>query len=92
MQNYPLLFTYNKGTKILDLLNNETENEIIYTAGEVEKISVDRPFEITNRLDQKIKDSVSFNDFLLLGYFIKKENQYISIVIESKMFNNSRKI
>ena len=32
MQNYSLLFTYNKDNKILDLLNNEIENEIIYTS------------------------------------------------------------
>ena len=50
MQNYSLLLTYNKDTKILDLLNNETKNEKIYTSKEVEKISIDESFEITDRL------------------------------------------
>ena len=82
MQNYSLLLTYNKDTKILDLLNNETKNEKIYTAKEVEKISIDEPFEITDRLDQRIKDTVRFDDFPLLGYFYKKEGEdYISIAI-----------
>lgn len=86
MQNYSLLLTYNKDTKILDLLNNETKNEKIYTAKEVEKISIDEPFEITDRLDQRIKDTVRFDDFPLLGYFYKKEGEdYISIAIENKM-------
>ncbi len=44
----------------------------IYTAKEVEKISIDEPFEITDRLDQRIKDTVRFDDFPLLGYFYKK--------------------
>ncbi|MFA7533953.1 MAG: hypothetical protein WCY46_06465, partial [Tissierellaceae bacterium] len=68
MQNYSLLLTYNKDTKILDLLNNETKNEKIYTSKEVEKISIDESFEITDRLVQRIKDTARFNDFPLLGY------------------------
>lgn len=86
MQNYSLLLTYNKDTKILDLLNNETKNEKIYTSKEVEKISIDESFEITDRLVQRIKDTARFNDFPLLGYFYKKEGEdYISIAIENKM-------
>ena len=63
MQNYSLLFTYNKGTKILDLLNTKTKNETIYTAKEIERISIDKPFQITNRLDKKIKDTTRFDEF-----------------------------
>lgn len=86
MQNYSLLLTYNKDTKILDLLNTKTENEKIYTAKEVEEISIDEPFEITDRLDQRIKDTVKFEDFPLLGYFYKKEGgDYISIAVENNM-------
>lgn len=87
MPNYSLLFTYNKDTKILDLLNNnQAQDKIIYTDKEVRKISIDEPFEITDRLDQRIKDTARFNDFPLLGYFYKKEGvEYISITIENKM-------
>lgn len=53
MENCSLLLTYNKDTKILDLLNTETENEIIYTSKEIESLSIYEPFEITDRLDQK---------------------------------------
>ncbi len=85
MENYSLLLTYNKDTKILDLLNTETENEIIYTSKEIENISIYEPFEITDRLDQKIKDTIKFKDFPLLGYFYKLEgSQYISVAIENK--------
>lgn len=86
MDNYTLLFTFNKDTKILDLLNNKTDNETMYTSKEVEKISIDDPFEITSELNEKIKETIKFNYFPLLGYFYKKEGEeYIAIAIENQM-------
>lgn len=86
MNNYTLLFTFNKDNQTLDLLNNNTKDEIIYTAEEVKKISIDDLFEITNELAEKIKETTKFNEFPLLGYFYKKEGKvYIATAIENQM-------